>query len=171
VRIVRIIHSRWRQFLRRMHAVRVRLRRERAIAVLLALLTLGLGEPLLCILHCQIILPIAFHDYLAAQIHHGHHNHTHPVASSGHSIEDGASIIANRAPAPFDISTCAVRNGSDDGSVPFHVPPSPIHDMVLALMLVFIGLPLRQGARVLAPGDPPAVFPPPPLRPPILPAA
>jgi len=38
----------------------MRLRSARATVALLVLLTLSLGEPLLCIIHCQIWLPIAY---------------------------------------------------------------------------------------------------------------
>jgi len=150
---------------------RARLRRERALATLLVLFALGFGEPLLCIIHCQLVLPITFHDYLAAQIHHGHHHHMHSAASSDRSPADTTAAALPAAPVPLGAPTCALRSGSDGGSVPFHLPPSPIHEMLLALIIVLPVLSLRSVIPVAAPPHPPTVFIPPPLRPPILAAA
>ena len=58
---------------------RVRLRSKRTAIALLLLIVLMPGESLLCIIHCQIWLPIAFHSYFAAQ-----HQHLALVISGAH---------------------------------------------------------------------------------------
>ncbi|MEO7913631.1 MAG: hypothetical protein ABIV47_28595, partial [Roseiflexaceae bacterium] len=54
--------------------LRKRLRSAHATVALLVLLTLSLGEPLLCIVHCQLWIPFAYQSYFAAQRPHDHHN-------------------------------------------------------------------------------------------------
>ena len=114
-------------------------------------LLLGLGEPLACIIHCQIWLPFVSHSYLAAHLHHHHH------------ISSGSSATAQpSAPAP----SCDLYVGHSD-SAPFHIPPSPVHEMLLAfgpplllVILLFVYL-------IVPPGPSPNRSIPPPLRPPI----
>jgi hypothetical protein len=58
------------------------------------------------------------------------------------------------------------HNGSGEG-VPFHVPPSPVHEMLPALLVLMVIL-LAPIAFVRArPRDPPRVYFRPLLRPPI----
>jgi hypothetical protein len=157
----------WRAVQRRWSAMRRRLRRERAAVTLMVLLTLGLGEPLLCIIHCQIWLPIAFNSYFAAQHRHDHHHHpmTAGATHAGLTAAGSTHAATVASPAPADMTECQLGGGS--GSVPFHVPPSPVHDMIPALAVLSL-VPLLIRAYLTAPpGDPPRIFLPPRLRPPI----
>lgn len=160
------IRNLWRRARR---LCRTRLRSKRATIALLLLIVLMPGESLLCIIHCQLWLPIVFHSYFAAQHQHSHqHNHVHMIAaqpSQPASTARGDAVIAPSAPAaPMG---CLMDSGSGSGSAPFHVPPSPVHDMVPVLLLLLLA-PLAISRRPAAPpGDPPQVALPPPLRPPI----
>jgi len=162
--------ARIRNFRRWWRRYRVRLRRDRVAVTLLVLLTLGLGEPLLCIIHCQIWLPLAFHGYFAAQHHHDHASQ-HRLAAVAPMARPappaaGATVIG-AARQPARAPCCLDAAMSTDASVPFHVPPSPVHDMMLALtLLVFTAL-LFGALPNAPPVDPPPRSLPPPLRPPI----
>src|SRR6266498_4969726 len=116
--------ARIRNFRRWWRRYRVRLRRDRVAVTLLVLLTLGLGEPLLCIIHCQIWLPIAFLSYFAAQHPHAHHHdHAHmTVAPTDQSVEQAAGAAITSS-VPAEHTMCAFQGGPGQGSVPFHVPP------------------------------------------------
>jgi hypothetical protein len=141
--------------------------RKRATLTLLVLLTLGLGEPLLCIIHCQVWLPLAFHSYFAAQHLHAHHDHAHMTAAVTEQPAQQAAGAAMTSSVLAQHTMCAFQGGPGQGSVPFHVPPSPIHDMIPAIVLLLL-LPLAISASSTARGgDPPPVFHAPPLRPPI----
>ena len=169
MRIRAAIRHWYRQSVRGVRAQRARLRREGAAVGLLVLLTLGLGEPLLCILHCQIWLPSAYQGYFAPQeqldphAHHNHHSMNAPVAAASDS-----DPLLTLSHAPTLDPGCFISHAAGDQSgVPFHVPPSPIHDVlpiVLALSIVILGLYARPTPP---PGDPPARACPPLLRPPI----
>src|SRR2546423_82987 len=94
------------------HAWHARLRRERAAVALLVLLTLGLGEPLLCILHCQIWLPIAYHSYFAAQHRHdhqGYHAGSDTLAATGATAFAFEASI--RSSEESTGTTCFMRGG------------------------------------------------------------
>jgi hypothetical protein len=164
---------RWHsQVERRWGALRARLRRERAALALLTLLTLGVGEPLLCILHCQIWLPIAYHNHFAAQHQHAHQGHhaQHGAGDSTPAATTRAAELAVVLPhAPANDPGCVMPNvsGSTDG-VPFHVPPSPVHDVLPAFLALFFAALLLHTRPAAPPGDPPRLAWPPPLRPPIL---
>lgn len=144
---------------------RARLRAAHAAFALLVLLTFGPGESLLCIIHCDFWLPIAYNSYFAAQHHHHHHLlATGEQTADGRALPAGAAGIrpAEEAPQP----ACALHSGPG-GASPFHIPPSPVHEMIAALTMI-LAAPLLIGMRPAAPpGDPPRVAFPPPLRPPI----
>ena len=151
-----------------LRAIRGRLRRERAALALLALIAIGLGEPLLCIVHCQIWLPIALHGYFSAQ--HAHqHDHAHMAMMSADqqaAAQNGAALI--EATAEPTGSTCAMLGGAGQGSAPPHVPPSPVHEALPALLLLLFVAPLVGMRPCAPPGDPPWISSRPLLRPPIL---
>jgi hypothetical protein len=151
--------------------LRSRLRRERAALALLTLLTLGLGEPLLCIMHCQIWLPIAYQSHFAAQQQHAHHgHHTQHGASDGvpaAAPPAGSAAVLPHAPANDPGCMMPRVSGSTDG-VPFHVPPSPVHDALPAFLTLFFAALLLHARPAAPPGDPPRHTWRPPLRPPIL---
>ncbi len=169
VRIARTTRISWQHLLRRWRATSRHQQRGHATLTLLVLLTLGLGEPLLCIIHCQLWLPLAFHSYFAAQhLHAHHHAQASTAAFSTNQPAVGVSgIAASTLPAPSDAPLCAIQARPGSGSVPFHVPPSPIHDVLPSLVALFV-VALAIGWRVLAPpGDPPPRYLRPLLRPPI----
>jgi hypothetical protein len=166
VQICATIRSYYRQARRAYGALRARLRCAGAAVALLAVLTLALGEPLLCILHCQIWLPIAYHSYFAAQHAHMHHSTSNASMSTGAATASGAAFISLPVSAG-DASCFMLRAAGNHGGVPFHVPPSPVHDLLPALV-VLIALVLLTSIRPAAPpGDPPRITHSPRLRPPI----
>jgi hypothetical protein len=130
---------------------RARLRRERASIALLVLLLFGAGEPLLCIVHCYLWLPIA--SPISVATHH------HLGATGALSV-----LVARESPALI----CDLENRSGQGSnEPFATSPQPFHEMVPPLLLLLIP-PLLIISRLAAPpGDAPQVFLAPPFRPPI----
>jgi len=134
------------------------LRRERAAVALLVLLTLGLGEPLLCIIHCEFWLPMAYHSYFAAQHPHnhaGHHAQLNDEATTP-ATAAAASATSIRAAEESAATSCFMQGGLGTGApVPFHVPPSPVHDMLPTLLLVLILVLLIHARPLAPPGDPP----------------
>jgi hypothetical protein len=153
---------------RRQRALRARLRREGAAVGLLVLLTLGLGEPMLCILHCQIWLPSAYQGYFDPQGQHAHHNHHSMSASAPAAAADTGGSLLSPSHAPALEPGCLMSHAAGDQSgMPFHVPPSPIHDVlpiILTLSIIILALYARPAA---SPRDPPDRACPPLLRPPI----
>jgi hypothetical protein len=149
----------WRQLRRQVHAWRIRLRRERAAVALLMLLTLGVGEPMLCIIHCEFWLPIAYHSYFAAQHPHSHAGHRiqpgdESAALATDSAAGAASIRASETPAA---ASCFMNGGLGTGApVPFHVPPSPVHDMLPTLLIALLLVLLTHPRPLAPPGDPPS---------------
>src|SRR5581483_8149979 len=163
----RIRHN-WGRIRRRWHAWRARLRRDRATLTLALLLTLGLGEPLLCIVHCQIWLPIALHSYFAAQHQHMHHHgQVHTGASTIDQAPAPDSGVAIVGTAPADLPMCTLQGGTGSGSSPLYIPPSPVHEMILALPALLLALLMIGIRRPAPPGRPPRLCYAPPLRPPI----
>lgn len=166
VRIGATIRGFYRRLARLRRAWASRLRRDRASVALLALLTLGVGEPLLCIIHCQVWLPIALHSYFAAQ--HTHHHHGLPVAADQATPGALAPAAASFQPGAAEEPGCLLHFSDPAGSgLPFHVPPSPVHDL-LVLLAPLLAIAIIVAARPLAPpGDPPQRTYAPLLRPPI----
>lgn len=190
MRITVTIHNRWRHVKRALRGIRARLRRRYAAFTLFALLALGLAEPLLCIVHCQIWVPLAFQSYFGMHHHMRGHDHMHMMMSMGSTSMDSMSMDSATMPMDAEMPghpamasggaalslqvdspgqpLCAMRGGANPGSAPFHVPPSPVHDILPALLLL-ICVSFLAGARPAAPpGDPPRIFHPPLLRPPLL---
>jgi hypothetical protein len=156
----------WTHTRRCLRVLRGRLRHKRAAVALVLLLALGVGEPLICILHCEIWLPMALQSLMAGQHHHHHHpGMAHAQAEADAPVE-AAVVLRPSAEAPP--ATCFMRPRSDtpsDGPLP--MPPSPVHEMVAAAGVVLV-LALGSGRHLLdPPRGPPRVPLPPPLRPPI----
>jgi hypothetical protein len=166
VRNVATIRNSFGQLRRRLRLWRARLRRERTVVALFVVLTLGLSEPLMCILHCELWLPLAFHSYFASQHQHQHHAHmVMPAAEQAQSGTSNASVSASEdSGTPGCFWHFQPSNGSD---VPFYVPPSPVHDFIPTLVLLLIVLLLISVAPAAPPGDPPRSRLAPPLQPPI----
>jgi hypothetical protein len=165
VRLRLTVRSSWRRIKQCWRAWRARLHRDRATLALVVLLTLGIFEPLLCIIHCQIWLPIALHSYFAAQHQHQHAHVTVTFeAGAAQPVASTALIRGTPITAP---SGCSMDAGHGPSDLPFGAPPSPIHDMIPVLVLPLIIM-LRMVARAIGPpGVPPHVAFPPLLRPPI----
>jgi hypothetical protein len=167
MRLIAPICALWHRASRLWRVWRRRLRRDRAALALFVLLTLGVFEPLICIIHCQIWLPIVLHSYFAAQHQHEHHNHTAGMVATPGAPLVSASLGVGAAPL-LGQSWCFMDGGQGDapGQLP-GPPPSPIHEMIPALTLLF-GVVLFIIAYLTAlPLGPPRVFVPIPLRPPI----
>jgi hypothetical protein len=164
VQISAAIRRSYRRARRAYRALRMRLRSARAAVALVALLTLSLGEPLLCIIHCQIWLPIEYHSYFAGQHAHMHHESSHMILAE----PAGAGIATLTSPLPASDASCFMLRaaGSHDGA-PFHVPPSPVHDLLPAAVALLVLVWLSSARPVAPPGDPPRIAQPPQLRPPI----
>ena len=144
--------------------VRARLRRDGATAALLVVLALGLGEPLVCIIHCQFWLPIVLPSLASA-----HHYHTHATAVPSNSepllTTGGAATLPG-------IASCLMRQGPlTDSDLSIPVPASPVHEMVLAIVALLAVVPLISRVSPAPLTHPPCVVFPPPLRPPNLRAA
>lgn len=169
MRVRTTIRCWYSQIKRRWGALRARLRRERAALALLTLLTLGLGEPLLCIIHCQVWLPIAYHSYFATQhVHHSHHaqHRVSGIMPADAAPAPGTALMLSPVSANDPACAMPTVSGSGDG-VPFHAPPSPVHDVLPAFLALFFTALLLHVHPAAPPGEPPRRAWPPPLRPPI----
>lgn len=160
MRISSTIRSSWRSASYHWRAWRSRCR-GRAAVTLVALLSLGLFEPLLCIIHCQFWMPVALQHYAASQHHHHAMMREGDMAGMAHA---SSSALAPSAVSPVG---CPLYSGHGSG-VPLLPPPSPVHEVVLALVLLLPVL-LLVAVQPAAPlTGPPRVCIPVPLRPPIL---
>jgi hypothetical protein len=166
VQIRATIRRYYGQVRRAFGALRARLRRARVAVALLAVLTLALGEPLLCIIHCQLWLPIAYHSYFAAQHAHMHHTTSNAMMSAEAATAGGATFISARLPAS-DPSCFMLRAAGNRDGVPFHVLPSPVHDLLPTLVVLLMLVLLTSKRPAAPPGDPPQTAHSPLLRPPI----
>jgi hypothetical protein len=160
------IRSSYNQIRRTYRAIRARLRRARASMALLVVLVLALGEPLLCIVHCQIWIPFAYQSYFATQHAHMHHTSSHAMISAETATASSAASIA--AALPESDSSCFMLRavGNHDGA-PFHVPPSPVHDLLPTPVVLILLVLLTSIYPAAVPRDPPNAPHPFQLRPPI----
>ena len=155
----------WGLTKRRLRWWRGRLRRDRAALALLMMLSLALFEPLLCIVSCQLWMPLTLSGN-APTLHQHEHQHMHTQAASIAS----APIPAHAADAPLAHELaqagCNQHIGYPSGS-PLPSGPSPLHETLLTLVLpLFILLLAAIYLSALLTG-PPGVFIPVRLRPPI----
>lgn len=147
------------QWIGRLGRSRGWVRRNCSNMMLVALVAVSLGESLLCILHCDIWLPLMLSQHRAMAHHH--------MAGMDMDMDMSGMMMPDMAadPTPVDRSTCHFRT-TGGAQVPFHVPPSPIHEtlpiFILAVMLIIV---VRRytPARSVAPPQP---FLPPPFQPP-----
>jgi len=147
-------------------ALRARLRRARLAVGLLVVLTLALGEPLLCIVHCQIWIPFAYQSYFAAQ--HAHMHHTTSDALMSAETATARSAVFGASPLPAgDLNCFMLRATGNHEGAPLHMPPSPVHDLLPTLVVLILLVLLTSIQPAAAPRDPPNVPHPLPLRPPI----
>jgi len=147
-------------------ALRARLRRARVAVGMLMVLMLALGEPLLCIVHCQIWIPFAYQSYFATQHVHMHHTSSHAMMSAETATATSTGFVASPLPAG-DPSCFMLRAVGNHDSVPLHVPPSPVHDLLPTLVVLIMLVLLMSIRPAAAPRDPPNAPHPLLLRPPI----
>ena len=160
------IRGYYSQFRRAYGAFRSRLRRARLSVALLGVLALALGEPLLCIIHCQIWIPFAYQSYFVAQHAHMHHTTSDALMSAEAATARNAAFVV--APLPAGDPSCfMLRAAGDHNGIPLHVPPSPVHDLLPTLVVLILLVLLTSIQPAAAPRDPPNVPHPLPLRPPI----
>ena len=150
-----LLHNQRLACWRRLRRCRNSLRPSRHLAMLLVALVVCLGETLLCVVHCQVWLPLLLSQHAAQPMHH----HTPGMPMGGL-----ASASAGGEPAS-DAATCHLR-GAGGADVPFHVPPAPVHDLLPGFALALPLLALARRIRPAPPGRPSRFCPPPPLRPP-----
>jgi hypothetical protein len=141
----------------RIREIRRRLRRLRQpAAVLLVALSCVLVEPLLCIVHCQVAIP-----WLLRHQHAHQHVHTMVApASSAHS-----HLLA--APTQTQPSGFCVHAIGGDPSSGTSVPPSPIHDTILALGVALLGVGLFRRFCLCEPAPRLSIDYSPPTPPPL----
>jgi hypothetical protein len=144
-------------------------RRSAPALLLAAVLAVSLGEPLACIFHCQLWLPAYFaaagaHSHGHHSHHHGH-GHQHGVASTHRDAPAVAATAHDRA-ADTHAGGCALRPAGSPSSAPYHLPPSPVHEAVVAaapLLMALLLAALLALPPILAPprlGAPPLLTPP-----------
>jgi hypothetical protein len=155
----------WGLTKRRLRLWRGRLRRDRGALALVMMLSLAIFEPLLCIVSCQLWMSLALSGNVPAQ-HQHQHQHMHTQAAS----IAAAPILAHAADAPIvhepTAAGCSLHIGYPSGS-PLPATPSPLHETLLTLALPLFVL-LLAVVYLSAPlTEPPRVFVPILLRPPI----
>lgn len=151
---LRTIYYEWQQ-------IAERLRRRGALFSLAALLSLGLFEPLGCILHCEMIGLLSGSANTPAFTHH------HTQASH----EQHAHHMSDAPAAHTEDSTACRQFYGCEAMTTAHcqpVAPQPFHEMSLLfiILLVPLGLIARRRRPLTAP--PRQFYIPPLRRPPIL---
>ena len=161
------VKAQWNKTVRLARRLCARLRRQRAVVALAITVALGLGEPVVCILHCQLWLPFAFQSYFAAQHQHEHHQHMHSGGTSAarEPAFAASSDLVTQPGAPAQ--SCAFQSGQNN-NVPFHVPPSPVHEMLPAFGVLLLAIGLLREHLTDPPNRPPAGSRRQILRPPVL---
>ena len=162
-----------KRFARRARALLRRNPRQMALALLVGL---SLGEPLLCIVHCQVWLPFMLGQHTATA--HHHHMPGMDMSNMDMSDMDMAGMIMpgmnmspmgmpgmDAATTTTDLSTCHFR-GATGSDVPFHVPPSPIHELIATFVIATVLLLVIHQLPAATAGYPPDPFVPPPFQPP-----
>ena len=154
----------WHRFNRRW---RRQLGHKRAMVALLALLTLGLFEPLACVLHCAIWMPLHLQSTPLAQAQL-HHHHTVAQPGAGTSGSAAVPIASLDQMLGQDQAPCyglQSRLGHDSSS--HHTPlAQPFHEMAL-IVVTLVAVLLSQRYAAPRAHTPPPQFLLPLLRPPI----
>lgn len=138
-----------------------RLRRRGALTGLFVLLSIGLVEPLACIIHCEITELLSAP---AASALYGHQNHAHHTAVAA----EESSTVAIIAPPGTMLCAQLHSASTSDTGMPQSAAPQPFHEMIVLLGMLFAAVFCITRPQ---PGtsDPPRTrFIAPPLRPPIL---
>lgn len=164
-------------------AWRARLRHNHAAIAICILLTLSLGEPLLCVFHCQVWLPFIHQAYFSAQQQHHHQSHIIqnspvattlgvPVLQTTNNAQPAYPVLLSIGSSGAATSTnCFSMQPGSNAPTPSEVPPSPVHDLLI-LVVAFVLVILRFIHYYLKPPNNHASIAPSPfLRPPIANAA
>lgn len=155
------VHSIARRIGRLARAGRTKLRRSLHQLALALLVSVSLGEPLLCIVHCQIWLPLMLGQHMAA----GHHHHMPGMDMSSMPGMSMAGMDLDTATTAPDTTACHIR-GATGSDIPFHIPPSPVHELIIAFAIAIVPLLLIQQLLGTAISEPPNPFIEPPFQPP-----
>jgi hypothetical protein len=150
---------------------RPRLRQNGALVALFALLMLGLLEPLACILHCTLWMPLHVQAGTSQQQAHQHHQHHQQADTTKGAV---AAVVAE-APAswmgqtaPVTNTHCVVGTDNGHGTNGHHAPLAEAsHEMALVLLVLAPVILLVQHYGALPPRSSPLRFLTPLLRPPI----
>jgi hypothetical protein len=164
VEMTAFMHNRWNKIRRGLSAWRASLRRKRAAIVLCVPLLFLLAEPLTCIFHCDVWMSRALHSFSAMQ---HHHDHLHMMPAEMAAMNAPPTSAALITPGADMATACFMRGQQSDGS-PVHMPPSPVHDALPALLGLLAVALVCIAAPIMIAGAPPFVTSPPPWRPPIL---
>ncbi len=132
---------------------------------LLALLVLGLGEPLICIIHCDLWMPLMAQAMLHTSAS-SHAQHTHQHIGAHHSEPAPAAPQPAPAAVPGHAAVLCTMRPGDSGPSPL-VPLSPLHDLLLVAAALFSVLLLPAAYRCRDPLPPLFRAYPPPLPPPV----
>lgn len=125
-----------------------RLQRGGAAVGLFVLLTIGLFEPLACILHCEVWTLLYGQDPRVAA-----HQHHHGVGQGG--VAAGGAFL------------CQLHDPSGDPASRPGPMPAPFHEMVLIAAILVLALALIERRPAAPQHAPPRRALAPPLRPPI----
>ena len=164
-------------------AWQTRLRRNYSALTLSVLLTLGLGEPLLCVFHCQVWLPLIHHAYFSAQ--HQHQHQSHIIQNSAMATAPGVPALQatdNAQPAyqallsigiggAATTTNCFSMQPGSSAPAPSEVPPSPVHDLLILMVAFVLVIPRLIPYHMKPPNHHASITPPLFLRPPITSAA
>jgi len=164
---IELLRARVRRFHRRLRA-----RLCRSSTLLLGLLVLGLGEPLLCIIHCELaeaLQELQPRQSMVSMHHHDMMGHmgmsAAPEAAAMHSQHQHGPAPASAQTHGQSAVDCLMPGGP--GPSPL-TPPSPIHDLLLTT-LALLGTALACTAHLPLSRLPPRYLgKPPPCPPPIL---
>lgn len=136
-----------------------RLRQRGALVCLAVLLSIGLFEPLGCIIHCAM-LDVLYSG--SPSVHHHQHSTDAGLGTGGHTAFDQQNVAAT--------SLCPEQHGAALSATTNCVTPipQPFHEMMLLVVIILVPLALLARRERRSTGPPPKFFSPPLLRPPLL---
>jgi hypothetical protein len=140
---------------------RARLRKNGSGLILMLALAVSIGEPLLCMVHCGIWLPLFYHSASMTA-----HQHMHMPGMVMPDDNNAPQLLASE---PTQVSMAAARigfNAQHGTSVP--VPALPIHEISMVVIALLTLVLCSERYRWLAFLEPLTFTPPIRLRPPIL---
>lgn len=157
--VVKTSRQGWRRW-------RPRLRRDRSATLLLALIMIGLGDPMACILHCRLS------DLVDAPRSSAGHDHSHHLQSDSESTRPAvrAAFARHDSVLPYGDADCHARMESVPTGIPSETPFTQAHEHLAVLSMAPAPLLAHHVGKVEPRGGQP---PPPlpelslPLRPPI----